>query len=120
MSLPNPFISLAKLSSCLLIYTAFALYLPVPGIAQDLGSELQPLLEKHRGDVGLMVKNLDTGETYQYHSDDVMPTASLIKFPVLIELYRQAEQGTLSLDQQIVLKESGQGPGLWYSHATLQ
>ena len=111
MSLPNPFISLAKLSSCLFIYTAFALYLPVPGIAQDLGSELQPLLEKHRGDVGLMVKNLDTGETYQYHSDDVMPTASLIKFPVLIELYRQAEQGTLSLNQQIVLKETDKVPG---------
>lgn len=105
------FSNLAKSLSCLVLGLTYFLCCSPPTSAQDLGADLQPLLEKHRGDVGLMVKNLDTGETYQYHSDVVMPTASLIKFPVLIELYRQAEQGTLSLDKQIVLKESDKVPG---------
>ena len=80
-------------------------------VAQELRSDILPLLEKHRGDVALMVKNLDSGETFEYHSEAVMPTASLIKFPVLIELYRQAEQGTVSLDKPITLNEADKVPG---------
>lgn len=80
-------------------------------LAQELGSELQTLLEEHRGDVAVMVKNLDSGEAFEYHSDVVMPTASLIKFPVLIELYRQAEQGNVSLDKPITIKETDKVPG---------
>lgn len=79
--------------------------------AQELNAELIPLLEKHRGDVAVMIKNLDTSETFEYRSDVVMPTASLIKFPVLIELYRQAEQGAVPLDKPITLKESDKVPG---------
>lgn len=79
--------------------------------AQDLASELEPLLEKHRGDVAVMIKNLDTGDTFEYHIDAVMPTASLIKFPVLVELYRQVEQGAVSLDTPVILKESDKVPG---------
>ena len=78
---------------------------------QDLASQLQPLLEQHRGDVAVMVKNLQTGEMFAYRSDAVMPTASLIKFPVLIEMYRQVEQGTLAIDMPLTLNDSDKVPG---------
>jgi D-alanyl-D-alanine carboxypeptidase (penicillin-binding protein 5/6) len=94
-----------------LLSTTCLFLLSNASFAQELNAELIPLLEKHRGDVAVMIKNLDTGETFEYHSDVVMPTASLIKFPVLIELYRQAEQGALTLDKPITLKETDKVPG---------
>jgi serine-type D-Ala-D-Ala carboxypeptidase (penicillin-binding protein 5/6) len=78
---------------------------------QDLASQLQPLLEQHRGEVAVMVKNLQTGEMFAYRSDAVMPTASLIKFPVLIEMYRQVEQGTVAIDKPLTLNDSDKVPG---------
>ena len=38
----------------------------------------------------MAVKNLKTGEAFLYNQDVPMPTASLIKFPVMVEAYRQA------------------------------
>lgn len=40
-----------------------------------------------------------------------MPTASLIKLPVLIELYRQADQGAVNLATPIPLRETDKVPG---------
>ncbi len=41
----------------------------------------------------------------------MMPTASLIKLPVMIEAYRQAEEGKLSLDELLELRKEDQVPG---------
>ena len=38
------------------------------------------------------VKNLKTGESFSYHADEPMTTASLIKFPIMVEAYRQASR----------------------------
>ena len=70
-----------------------------------------PLIEAHKGKVGVAVKNLRTGESFTYHADDVMPTASLIKFPVMVETYRQAAEGKVDLDDLITLKKEDQVPG---------
>jgi beta-lactamase class A len=40
-----------------------------------------------------------------------MPTASLIKFPVMIEAYRQAAEKALDLDHPVTLKASDKVPG---------
>ncbi len=49
------------------------------------------------GVVGVAILDLANGETILYHADEVFPTASAIKVPLLAELYRQAQQGTLKL-----------------------
>ena len=41
-----------------------------------------------------------------------MPTASLIKLPVMIEAYRQADAGKVKLDQRIEVSKEGHGPGI--------
>ena len=71
-----------------------------------------PLIEAHKGKVAVAVKNLKSGETFLYHADDPMPTASLIKFPVMIETYRQAAEKAIDLDAKVTLKDDGQGAGL--------
>lgn len=40
------------------------------------------------------------------NSDKMIPSASIIKIPILIELMRQVEDGRLSLDQEIMLTEA--------------
>jgi len=54
---------------------------------------------------------LGTGEEASYNGDRLFPTASVFKVPVLVEFYRQAERGALSLDQQVVLTERDKVPG---------
>jgi beta-lactamase class A len=81
------------------------------GAEDTLEARLMPLIKAHKGTVALAVKHLDTGETFSYHADDPMPTASLIKFPVMIEAYRQAGEHKIDLTKMITLKKEDQVPG---------
>lgn len=77
----------------------------------SLEERLMPLIEAHKGDVAVVVRDLNTGETFAYHGDEAMPTASLIKFPVMIETYRQAEAGKVDLDAMVTLRAEDKVPG---------
>src|SRR5439155_16621973 len=57
------------------------------------------------------VKHLGTGETYSLNADRVMPTASLIKLPVLIEAYLQAVEGKVKLTDTVTLRDADKVPG---------
>ena len=77
----------------------------------DLRDILMPLAEAHRGQVAIAVQHLETGESFAYRAEVPMPTASLIKFPVMVETYRQAAEHDVDLDQMIVLREEDKVPG---------
>ncbi len=55
-------------------------------------------------DVGVAYRDLATGEELLIHGDATFHAASTMKVPVLMELYRQAEEKTLSLDDRIAVK----------------
>ncbi|MHB1426148.1 MAG: serine hydrolase [Gemmataceae bacterium] len=94
--------------SALLLSTLLAADPPArPG----LEARLAPLAGSHQGKVALAVKNLETGESYYRNADAVMPTASLIKIAVLIDLYRQAQEGKLKLADRVVLRAADKVPG---------
>jgi D-alanyl-D-alanine carboxypeptidase (penicillin-binding protein 5/6) len=104
------------------VFTAAAILITVGGPPWVLGKEpayskktleqvLLPVIERHRGDVAVAVKHLKTGESYEYHADERMPTASLIKFPVMIAAYEAVDNGKLSLDDRIELKAEDKVPG---------
>ncbi len=78
---------------------------------KSLEQAILPLIEAHEGEVGLAVKNLKSGESYEYKADRPMPTASLIKLPVMIATYDAIDKGKLSLDGMIELKKEDQVPG---------
>ncbi len=79
---------------------------------------MKPIIAAHKGKVAVAVKHLDSGESFAYHETEVMPTASLIKFPVMIEAYRQAAAGKVDLNSAIILKEQDKvgGSGVLTSH----
>jgi beta-lactamase class A len=76
---------------------------------------LRPALEqriaRHEGVVGLAVIDLATGDTLSIRGDEPFPTASVIKVPVLVEVFHQVEHGRLRLDDPIVLLEVDKRPG---------
>ncbi len=55
------------------------------------------------GAAAFLARNLTTDATIGYRSDAVMPTASTIKLLVLAELYRQAEEGAVRLDDPLAI-----------------
>jgi len=84
---------------------------PKSGESPTLEARLMPLIKAHKGKVAVMVKHLASGETFCYHANDVMPTASLIKLPVMVEAYRQAADKKIDLDQVVTLKKEDKVPG---------
>jgi beta-lactamase class A len=57
-----------------------------------------------RGVVALAAMNLLTGEEVGRDAERPMPTASVIKLPLLVEVFRQVEAGTLDLDERVTLR----------------
>jgi beta-lactamase class A len=56
------------------------------------------------GEVALAAANLATGEELGRNAERSMPTASVFKLPLLVEVYRQAEEGSLDLDERVTLR----------------
>jgi serine-type D-Ala-D-Ala carboxypeptidase (penicillin-binding protein 5/6) len=77
----------------------------------DWKDDIKSLIDSHEGEVAVAIKNLDTQESYAHRADAVQATASLIKFPILIELYRQSEAGKVSLDEMVTLEGKDKVPG---------
>ncbi|MBN9520097.1 serine hydrolase [bacterium] len=79
--------------------------------AAELADRLAPLLKAHRGRVAVAVKHLKTGVEFYHEADTPMPTASLIKFPVLVEAYWQREEKKVAFDKVLTLKKEHRVPG---------
>lgn len=82
-----------------------------PAPAADLEARIAPLAKDHKGKVAVAVKHLKSGESYYLNADDAMPTASLIKLPVMVETYWQASEGKADLRKTLTLKKDDRVPG---------
>jgi beta-lactamase class A len=76
-----------------------------------LEARLAPLAKAHQGKVAIAVKHLSTGETFFLNADQPMPTASLIKFPVMIEVYQQVANGQIKFTDEVTLRSEDKVPG---------
>ena len=99
---------LAGLTSCSAWLGALGLVCPVAD-AQDarLAAAIRAIeqrIQKSGADVGVAFRTLDGKTDWFYHADDVFHAASTMKVPVLIELFRQAREGKVKLDDALVIK----------------
>lgn len=78
---------------------------------RSLRPELEARIASHRGTVAVSVVDLQTGESLAIRGDDPFPSASIIKLPVLVELFQQVEAGRLRLDDPIMLIDADKVPG---------
>lgn len=80
--------------------------LPAPRPDAALQRELERLTEGFRGEVGVYVRHLPTGASAALRADELFPTASQIKVPLLVRLYDRVERGELRLDTVLVYRDS--------------
>jgi beta-lactamase class A len=77
----------------------------------SLEHRLGVLAKAHKGKVAIAVKHLGTGESYYLNADEPMPTASLIKLAVMVEVYQQVAEGKVRLDDRVTLHDADKVPG---------
>ncbi len=82
-----------------------------PGQSEDLEKTIARLVRNHEGKTCVAVRHLENGVEFAYRADEPMPTASLIKLPVMVEAYRQAAAGQIDLTDLVELEEQDKVPG---------
>lgn len=71
---------------------------------EKLTAEIKNKLDSAKGIYGLAFKDLQTGENIFYNEKENFHAASTMKTPVMIEVFKQAEEGSFSLDDSILVK----------------
>jgi beta-lactamase class A len=74
---------------------------PVSHTDSVLQSRLHAIVQGFGGDAGVYVRHLATGASAAIHADDVFPTASMVKVPIMFAVYDQVESGVLDLDARL-------------------
>jgi beta-lactamase class A len=69
--------------------------------SQALTEALSEPIAASGAEVGLYVRNLATGDTVLINADLRMHAASTMKVPVMIQLFRDADEGRFAIDQPI-------------------
>ena len=100
------------------VFAVLAALIPSAAPAADLEARILPLVKEHKGKVAVAVRHLATGEEYCLAADEPMPTASLIKLPVMVEAYWQAAEGKVKLDTTLTLRDADkvEGSGILKYH----
>lgn len=68
-------------------------------------AEIEALAVATGGIVGVSATQLSTGRHIGYHEDELFPTASVMKLPLLVTLYEDAGAGRVDLAERIVYRE---------------
>jgi beta-lactamase class A len=90
------------------------LFLTAAGFAADQStvlSEITRLEREYGGHLGLMARNLDTGETVSYNASERFPTASVIKLPVMAAFFGMVDTHRLDPGTRIALTRDDKKPG---------
>lgn len=73
---------------------------------ESLESKIKKRVTGFKGDVGIFVKNLKTGEEVAIHADSLFPTASMIKVPITIGIFDKIEKGEMKYDSVLTYRDS--------------
>ncbi len=74
------------------------------GQQTDLRARLEKLIDASGAEVAIAGQTLDRNESLAIDADATFHAASTMKVPVMIELFRQAQAGTLSLDEPVLVR----------------
>jgi beta-lactamase class A len=76
-----------------------------------LQSNIERITRSVNAKWGIYIKCIETGEEIAINSDETMDTMSVIKIPLMAEVFRQIEAGKFALTDRVTLKESEKRPG---------
>jgi beta-lactamase class A len=76
-----------------------------------IAEEIRRLTLGFSGVMGVWARSLESGETIEWNATEPFPAASTIKVPILYEVFRQAQEGRISLQDRLTLREEDIVPG---------
>lgn len=79
-------------------------------MSSELKKQIIERLHAEAGHTGFYYKNLVTEEEYGYNEEDVFLSASIIKFPILLQVLKLAAEGKADLTETIRIRESDKMP----------
>ena len=74
-------------------------------------SAIQDFTAHTEGIIGVAAKHLETDKRVSHNADTIFFTASTLKVPLLVELYRQVDAGIIDVHQRIDLTDALRVPG---------
>ncbi len=74
------------------------------GTRVEVERALDAIMAQAGGELALAAMNLATGEELARNDERSMPTASVFKLPLLVEVFRQSDAGDLDLDERVTLR----------------
>src|SRR5437868_14654512 len=85
-----------------------------------LQSKIEALAAQHHGKLTLYASNLKTGVTVAVDAERAVPTASVIKLPILVDAMEQVKDGKHKHSENITLQKDDivQGSGILQSFDT--
>ena len=98
-----------------IVFFTLSLFLIACGSSQSMVREqpdpvlqqkLETIVHGFKGDVGVFVRNLRTGQMAAINADTLFPTASMIKVPILCGIFDKINKGELKYNQTLVYRDS--------------
>ncbi len=79
-----------------------------------LERQIQSLIRRGKGEVGVAIKHLESGQELYVNGDTSFPMASVFKLPLLVEIMAQVKEGKFSLEDEVIIDKKDQhlGSGL--------
>jgi beta-lactamase class A len=88
----------------------------------EMTAALGKMADAYPGRVGIYLKDLQTGQTWEYNPDRLFPSASLVKVPIMASVFEKIKLGAITLDTQIKLthrdRVGGSGSLKWVRNGT--
>ena len=78
---------------------------------EEVVGKLEERVKGYDGVAGVYVRDLEGGFGYGVRADETFFSASIIKVPVMVAVYRKVEKGDLSFSQPVELKEEDWAAG---------
>jgi len=72
---------------------------------ETVAAEIERIADATGGIVGVSATQLATGRHLGYREDEIFPTASVIKLPLLVALYEDAIAGRIDLGERVVYRD---------------
>ncbi|MCX5715199.1 MAG: class A beta-lactamase-related serine hydrolase, partial [Candidatus Omnitrophica bacterium] len=73
---------------------------------ENLRKVIENRVRSFRGAVGIVVEDLDSEWEIAFNQDMLVPSASLVKIPIMLSCFYAAEDGKINLEDTISLKNS--------------
>lgn len=78
----------------------------------SLEESIRQELRHFKGEAGIVIKDLEYGWQITINKDEIFPSASLVKVPIMLACFKAATEARISLDDRIKLKAGQKVPGL--------